>query len=353
MHYELHRPKIRELWGSTSTIISDSSTTTLLLCAAFSISLLFGMVAPTFHNSDYDSFSKPQPIYEDPEGPVDKIFKQNINTTVSYKGAPMQRIVTGNDGLRKSFTLENQESELGQSRKIVVVGDSFTEGKGVNYSQTFTSTTQQYLNSQNQNKHYAVLNAGISGYGYKDYYNLIESRWKQWDADRIVVAAIGNDNLSIDNQREIKRQAARRASNQYQNGTPRYFRLKTKLIRQMKTEYQPDKPQTQYLKDIVDNSQNRGYDVSFLAVDGSNLGYLEEIAPTVYVDKRFRLQWRKHGLCLKYSQFRLSEQDPHPSPKGHKLIAEDLVKLISGQHPDILSLTSEITASVNPCSKIL
>lgn len=82
-------------------------------------------------------------------------------------------------GLRApEITYENPSQE----RRILVLGDSFAWGFGVNADERFTETLQSELNNT------TVINAGCSGYGTDQELLFYRSEGKKYSADTVVVA---------------------------------------------------------------------------------------------------------------------------------------------------------------------
>ena len=69
-----------------------------------------------------------------------------------------------------------------QERRILVLGDSFTWGFGVNANERFTETLQSELNNT------SVLNAGCSGYGTDQELLFYRSEGRKYTANTVVVA---------------------------------------------------------------------------------------------------------------------------------------------------------------------
>ncbi len=79
-----------------------------------------------------------------------------------YKTTEFDVVYTINQqGLRNPETTLRKPAGTG---RILMLGDSFTEGDGVEYHETFSSRLQQMLDSAEIQKHWEVINAGVGSY---------------------------------------------------------------------------------------------------------------------------------------------------------------------------------------------
>lgn len=105
------------------------------------------------------------PIYQATEN---NIWAHIPNTTVQNGyGTPTPTITINNLGLRntKNFTPQTTQNN------ILMIGDSFTFGTGVNDDKTFTAILQQQINQspEFQKQNWTVFNAGIIGHSIDNY----------------------------------------------------------------------------------------------------------------------------------------------------------------------------------------
>lgn len=115
-------------------------------------------------------------------------------TSDGWKAAlPVHRIETNAHGLREaSFDTEKPPN----TTRILVIGDSMTWGTGVNESARFTDILEHRLNER-QGATYEVINAGVPGWGMRDYYLFLKERGLDYDPDIVIVAfSFPNDAIS-------------------------------------------------------------------------------------------------------------------------------------------------------------
>jgi len=131
-------------------------------------------------------------------------LKKNF-TQENYFQFKKYKIITNSLGFKDSKirNIEKNSSE----RRIMFIGDSFTEGVGLDYENTFVGIIDKYLY---KNK-ISVLNAGVQGYSPKIYYRkikyLIEDEGIKF-SDLVVYIDIGDTSdeaiyLLIDNNDNV------------------------------------------------------------------------------------------------------------------------------------------------------
>lgn len=87
--------------------------------------------------------------------------------------------------------------------RILVLGDSFTEGMGVRREEIYTEQLERRLNEMSQGMRYEVINAGTRGYGLDQYLIYLRSYGLYYQPDIVLVGLyIGNDILSAMRQVE-------------------------------------------------------------------------------------------------------------------------------------------------------
>ena len=78
--------------------------------------------------------------------------------------------------------------------RILVLGDSFVEGKQVPLQDTFAKQLERALDQRFPSRRWEVINGGVSGYGTADEIKFFESLGRSLDPDLVILAfCIGND----------------------------------------------------------------------------------------------------------------------------------------------------------------
>lgn len=86
-------------------------------------------------------------------------------------------------GLREeNFSVEKPEEVY----RILVLGDSYTYGNGIEESERYSNVLERKLNSR-YSREIEVINAGYPGTGMKDYYLFLKNRGVEFEPDLVVV----------------------------------------------------------------------------------------------------------------------------------------------------------------------
>jgi len=118
------------------------------------------------------------------------------NTTITFEGynvklnrTTIQTINSG--GFRgREYSVEKPEEVY----RIVVLGDSFTFGLGLNDNETFSYHLEQLLNEKNiSGKRFEVLNFGVSGYNTVQEVAMLKMKALKYLPDMVIIAHQGND----------------------------------------------------------------------------------------------------------------------------------------------------------------
>jgi len=79
--------------------------------------------------------------------------------------------------------------------RIVVIGDSITEGIGVTFNETYAKVLEKLLNNNSDNKKFEVINFGLARYSIVQYKEVLKMKAMKYDPDIIVIGYFLNDPL--------------------------------------------------------------------------------------------------------------------------------------------------------------
>ena len=148
--------------------ITIISSVTLILIT--SIDLIFGKKIINFLYSN-DKIVK-HPIYHHD---LDK----NLNKKIFYNNVFEYSICTNNHGFKSGC---NDKEKTSKSVNYAFIGDSFTEGVGLNYAETFVGKFK------NKKKNDQIINLGVESYSPKIYFKKLEHYLNQgFTFDRVIV----------------------------------------------------------------------------------------------------------------------------------------------------------------------
>ncbi len=119
-------------------------------------------------------------------------LKPNLNTFYQAPGQPSVPINISSQGLREDKIYSYQKPA--STFRILMLGDSFTEGDEVPADQTFSKLLETKLNDQSDKQTYAVINAGVRGGSPLQYYLWLKTEGLKFNPDLIILNFyIGND----------------------------------------------------------------------------------------------------------------------------------------------------------------
>lgn len=78
-------------------------------------------------------------------------------------------------------------------RRILVVGDSFTMGDGVNLEETYVKRVEQALNARDDVIRYDVINAGVQNWGTGEQLIFLKDEWLLYEPDVVLLAFQNTD----------------------------------------------------------------------------------------------------------------------------------------------------------------
>jgi len=111
--------------------------------------------------------------------------KTAINTELEWKVD--YRI--NEDGLRERSNIKKKTDNL---YRILILGDSFTEGVGIRQNKRFSYLTETLCNEKSSGK-IEVINGGVRGYNLTQYYILFRTLYKKYEPNLVIIAADGGD----------------------------------------------------------------------------------------------------------------------------------------------------------------
>ncbi len=247
-----------------------------------------------------------------------------------------------------SFGMRDKKRDLikkDSTKRIAIIGDSFTFGFSVPGDKVFPSVLEELLNdsSLNLNYNFEVLNFGVGGYSCKDEALVIKHKVPAWNPDLIIICYVMNDAQMEPNQ-PLHRYFQKTYWWQYSH----LGRLIAKSVKEIKDRnlgkknyyerlYDEDTRNWQGVvkafKDINKTAQEENYNIILMVFcDIPNSDHWNNYDMKRMLQKQVLLEAKKNDfytidlykdLC-KYNpkELRISEKDGHPTEKGHFLTAE-------------------------------
>lgn len=100
-----------------------------------------------------------------------------------YDNPRPYRFQTNSEGWREPTEFSPHPPE--NTTRILILGDSYTFGTGLNGSDTYPVQFEQIIN--NGTERYQVINAGVQGSGIHDYCSMLEHRGLRYHPDIVVI----------------------------------------------------------------------------------------------------------------------------------------------------------------------
>lgn len=100
------------------------------------------------------------------------------------------------DGIREKSNIGNKAKDR---YRILILGDSFTEGYGIHQDKRFSYLTETICNRSGR-KRVEIINAGIRGYNLTQYYILLQQLNPKYKPDLVIIAATSGDLDVVNNK---------------------------------------------------------------------------------------------------------------------------------------------------------
>ncbi len=169
----------------------------LLVIGAVLASLLIGeailfLLEPKPMRLDHRGFYTYDPLL----GWKMKPLTRRVNVTEDFKATE----VTNSQGIRgPEYSYEKGSNEY----RILILGDSFSEGYTVDFENLFSEVLKRRLNSQSKGTYYEVINTGTVGYGTDQELLLYQTLGQKYRPDLVVLMFYENDPADNTSRNEI------------------------------------------------------------------------------------------------------------------------------------------------------
>jgi lysophospholipase L1-like esterase len=319
----------------------------LFAVCALSITLILGELTVRLVSSKKHIYNIEMVKYasklkmRDPEGLVSHLHKPN--SSANLMGVDIQLNSLGH----RSRELNPEKSP--NEKRIYLLGASGTLGWGVPQEETYAFLIEKELNSSGSQYHYEVVNAGIGNYGTKEQYLLLKKQLSQVKPDYLLLTyyisdviprEVGNDN-PIYHYSYLAAYLANAA-----NVVSYALSGKSSLSEYYSQFYDSKNPHwiqaKENLNDIKKLCEENG--ISFSIVMFPDIHNLTQGTPLKSIYEKIESDLK--GMDIKTlntfpslqaefagreSEIWIQANDPHPNAKGHKVIAEQLLKFLKDE----------------------
>jgi len=151
----------------------------------------------------FSSLISDEPLYpneftvSNPEKFPQFILKPNYSSP--FDGAvvkiPATTVRINSDGFREDK--DYPVSKPKDVKRIVIMGDSYTFGWGVEIEDSWPKVFERMLNENSDKVRYEVLNFGVPGYNIAHEVELYLTKAKKYDPDYVIFASLSNDLINF------------------------------------------------------------------------------------------------------------------------------------------------------------
>lgn len=264
-------------------------------------------------------------FYQKSEGPLHIVNKPGVSGWADNYGTPPFYVRINSKGLRDS-PLSREKPE--NTTRILVIGDSYAFGVGVNRTDIFTEVAERKLGEEFPERNIQVVNGGIVNAGMKDYYLFLKHRGIDYNPDIVVIGFIGNDQVSASKRDQLLNKTRRSLDlNRSEEINSSQVALIKESYQERLSSYNEKTPiqnsSFRFIDDIQNLTDSRNITSVYYGLDdltSQQRSYVENKSERyetdiIYAPSRFR--GNKEEL-------RISKWDRHPNPEGHRVIAERL-----------------------------
>jgi lysophospholipase L1-like esterase len=241
---------------------------------------------------------------------------------VTGQGGPVYKI--NSDTLNQTYSVSISKPE--NVFRIAALGDSFTFGYNVNTEDAYPFQLQEIINKNCKGRGIEVINLGVPGYDFEYSVERYRIRGQKYNPDLVLWFIIGDDMLRLNEKNfpEIKRIQSRLKTYGllgavYKSG---YIRTIASEIRQEAISQIGGEEKFLNLQENILLSLRKYFDQKVLIFINSDM-------PKKYEDFLKAVSYKAdYYFYSKLPKLTFSDKsllrDSHPSPKGHRLIAENL-----------------------------
>jgi lysophospholipase L1-like esterase len=255
-----------------------------------------------------------------------------------YKLDRVTEMKTNSEGLRDyEFPIEKPNNTI----RIIVLGDSYTEGVGVEINETYSKQLEILLNN-NSKTNIEVFNFGVSGYNTLDEVNIFFEKGVKYNADIILIGYLYND---IDNQTQIRKITNYLLEKKKLPGNENLdiWKEKRKIIQKERTHVSHSE-QFKIINEslnLLASNINEEIEVLIFSFWGTPK-WQNEFLNSICKKRGWhiiQLNWIQNKYL---EDVDIHPKDAHPSRFAHNLVAKKLYSYLISEFPEIKSNKSEI-----------
>jgi len=252
------------------------------------------------------------------------IYELLPNLDTKYKLVDFR---TNQEGFRdKNHALETS------SRKVAILGDSFTMGTGVAEEDLYVQQTKKLLSESDTKNSYEFFNFGVSGYALNNYINILQKNTLKYQPDLVVIGfCAANDHYELGNDFSLDDFKIKPKKNVFWDSY-----LKKLIQIKLRKKQAPIIYQSTQMKYVNKQFEELQKLLKAHNIKGIIL-YMDLVYDAIRVSKIKELALQNDLLFLDTShcfknkdlnQYILNKLDPHPNNKANIIFAKQLKDFI-------------------------
>jgi len=256
------------------------------------------------------------------------INKPNHEQTFDGCGVRIKstHIKINSDGLRD---YEYDINKSNNTFRIIVLGDSFSFGWGVELDDVYMKVLERKLNNLSKEIKYEVINLGVAGYNSKQEVELFKLKGIKYKPDLIIIGFTNNDDYDPEIEHEIslklKNNKSLKAKHDQSNSKQPYSavnKLMKEHIKDVGFEANWKKTVEKAFTDLALISKSLNSSVLIFAMKWESKEQLEALS--LFVSETENWILKTTSIPNQGPILVIHKLDPHPNEKAHIIYAEEI-----------------------------
>jgi len=286
---------------------------------------------------EIEKYEKPLYTCEPRENTAPPIqFENKPNTDCVFDGSQIRinptHIKINSDGLRDD---EYNINKSNNTFRIIILGDSFTFGLGVELKDTYAKVLEKKLNKLSKKTKYEVINFGTIGYNAKQEVELFKLKGIKYNPDLIIIGFLDNDDQDYEFEHSLR---AEINENEYLRTKYNISlddelticlavnEIREKYLESISFEENWKKSVTEPYTELGDIAKSINSEVLIFALAISEDQIPEQIpALKDFISKTERWHLAITSIHHTDKEFYIHKLDGHPNKKAHSIYAEEIL----------------------------
>jgi lysophospholipase L1-like esterase len=173
-------------------------------------------------------------------------LQPNLDTLFKF-----EKFSTNSVGMRdREYSLEKPAN----TKRIVVIGDSFAMGSGVSDTENYPFLLEQMFSSETGTGKVEVLNFGVGGYNLLNYEAVLRKKAMRYNPDLVIIGFCGGNDFQLPSAEHLEGKLKLRPAVEmfYRSHLRRYSRLRAQKKEQAKNQVPfPSEKEVAYMREYL------------------------------------------------------------------------------------------------------